>query len=119
MIAAAGVALIAFTLADNAQTKSSGPDVFICRLPFGFRGMCVPPIGVFIDERWAFDQTVLEHELAHWRQYQRSGSAISFGLRILGEYLTKGYGNSQLEVEARQESREIPDCINEYEACYR
>lgn len=119
MIAAAGIALIAFALADNAQVKKSDPDVFVCRLPFGFRGMCVPPIGVFIDERWAFDQTVLAHELAHWRQYQRCGSAVAFGLQILSEYLTKGYEGSSLEAQARNESKEIPECVSNYTSCYR
>lgn len=116
---AAGIALLALSFADLAQVRNASPDVFVCRLPFGFRGMCLPPFGILIDKDWAFDESVMAHELAHWRQYQQSGSALGFGARMVYEYMAAGYNASSYELEARHAGKEVPECLNDYTSCYR
>lgn len=61
----------------------------------------IPHIGIFIKEDYKEDETLLEHELIHWKQYKRMGSIV-FLLRYLFQFITIGYDTMPLELEARQ-----------------
>lgn len=72
-------------------------------LPFGLRGMTIPPLGIFIKNGYQNDNLLLEHETIHWKQYERYG-LLGFYAKYFGELLKNGYADNALEIEARVES---------------
>jgi len=78
------------------------PKIFyVNKLPGKFRGMTIPPIGIFILKKYEFDDKVLEHDLVHWKQYKRMGLFL-FYFRYLMQYILIGYDLMPMEMEARQ-----------------
>lgn len=69
--------------------------------PYGFRGITVPPLGIFIHAPERGNTELLEHELEHWRQAQRMG-LLSFYLTYAQQYHGTGYACAPMEIEARQ-----------------
>lgn len=70
-----------------------------------FRAMTIPPFGIFIKLEHRHDAKVLEHDLIHWRQYQRMGLFL-FYFRYLVQLLLIGYDTMPMEMEARQNDDE-------------
>ena len=67
---------------------------------FGYGGITLPPLGVYILAERLGEDRLRRHEMAHWAQYQRMG-AIRFYVTYLWFNLRYGYRNNPMEVEAR------------------
>ena len=62
-------------------------------------GMCMR-YGLYINETYANDKSLLAHELVHTQQYERLGGLLSFLYLYFKETLILGYSNAPLELEA-------------------
>ena len=67
---------------------------------FGFRGITLPPFGIYILAEHIDSERLRRHEMAHWAQYQRMG-AVMFYVRYVWLSLRHGYRNNPMEIEAR------------------
>lgn len=67
---------------------------------FGYGGITLPPLGIFILAERLQDERLICHELAHWRQYERMGT-VKFYVTYLWYTIRYGYRNNPMEVEAR------------------
>ena len=99
------------------QKGNDTPKVFYRkRLPGSFNGFTVPPFGIFIKEAERKNAALLEHELTHWRQFQREGFlpfVIGYGIAARRE----GYDRNPYEIEAR--AGESDFCKTNYTECVR
>lgn len=59
--------------------------------------------GIYLAPDLPDEESVLQHELIHTRQYQREGSIFAFLRRYLFQCLTQGYDHCDMEREARGE----------------
>lgn len=56
------------------ELRRREPDVhYVDHIPGNFNGICLPPIGIFINSEQQGNEELLKHETIHWRQYQRMG----------------------------------------------
>ena len=67
---------------------------------FGFGGITLPPLGIYILAERINEAPLIRHEQVHWAQYQRMG-AVRFYATYLWNNLRYGYRNNPMEVEAR------------------
>ena len=74
---------------------------YVDNLPGKFRGMCIPPFGIFILKKHRGNKKILQHDLVHWKQYKKLGF-LDFYLKYLIEYIFIGYEKMPMEMEARQ-----------------
>lgn len=84
-------------------------------LLFSFRGMTIPPFGIFILKKHKLNKRLVNHELTHWKQYRKLG-LILFCVRYFLQMLVFGYKNMPMEIEARHEER--PHFQKEYSMFY-
>ena len=68
---------------------------------FGFGGVTLPPLGIFILAERIHEDALVRHEQVHWAQYQRMG-LVRFYATYIYQVLRYGYHNAPMEVEARQ-----------------
>lgn len=66
-----------------------------------FRGMTIPPFGIFIKKEFEGDAKILEHDMVHWEQYKRMG-LFMFYFRYFIQLIIIGYDTMPMEMEARQ-----------------
>jgi len=66
----------------------------------GYRGITIPPVGIYILSDSMGDRRLIRHEEAHWAQYSRLGFWKFYGL-YSWYWLRYGYESNPLEVEAR------------------
>jgi hypothetical protein len=77
------------------------PKIYTVRwLPFGFRGMTVPPIGIFIRVGYLENETLIRHEMHHWQQYVALGAFV-FYAKYFFFLMVSGYWSHPMEREAR------------------
>jgi hypothetical protein len=69
---------------------------------WGFHGITLPPLGIYILAERLADDRLIRHEQVHWAQYQRMG-AVKFYATYLWQVLRYGYRNAPMEREARGE----------------
>jgi hypothetical protein len=69
---------------------------------WGFHGITLPPLGIYILAERLGDERLVRHEQTHWAQYRRMG-AVRFYLTYLWQVLRYGYRNAPMEREARGE----------------
>ena len=74
---------------------------YVDNLPGKFRGMCIPPIGIFILKKHRGNKKILEHDIIHWKQYKKLGF-FDFYLKYLIQYIFIGYDKMPMEMEARK-----------------
>lgn len=67
---------------------------------FGYGGITLPPLGIYILVEHLGSQRLIRHEQAHWRQWQRMGT-VRFYATYIWLWLRHGYRNNPLEIEAR------------------
>ena len=67
---------------------------------FGFGGVTLPPLGIYILAERLGNERLVRHEQAHWAQYERMGF-LGFYLTYLWYTIRHGYWNNPMEVEAR------------------
>jgi len=70
-----------------------------------YRAMIIPPFGIFIKRRYKNNQKTFNHEMIHWKQYQRMG-LIKFYSQYFKEFSIFGYDKMPMEMEARYEEDE-------------
>lgn len=78
---------------------------YVNKLPGKFRGMCIPPIGIFILNKHRGNKKILEHDIIHWKQFKRHGF-LEFYLKYFFEFIFIGYDKMPMEMEARQNETE-------------
>ncbi len=66
----------------------------------GFRGITLPPRGIYVLAEHIDSERLRRHEMAHWAQYQRMG-LFKFYVRYVWLSLRHGYRNNPMEIEAR------------------
>ena len=72
----------------------------------GFRGIALPPLGVYILEESLWDDRLVRHEMAHWAQYQRMGLVKFYALYIWYS-IRFGYRENPMEKEARDAETKV------------
>lgn len=108
---------IAFWLYCRKQRKNDNPRIFYRKRLFNnYNGYVVPPFGVFIKESEKDNAALLEHELVHWKQFQREG-LLPFLVNYSKEAANKGYDLNPYEIEAR--TVESDYCKENYTECIR
>lgn len=63
-----------------------------------FHAITLPPFGIFLAAS-AQNQSTIDHELVHWKQWQRMGT-IGFYITYIWGWLKYGYRNNPMEIEA-------------------
>ena len=66
----------------------------------GYAGICLPPVGIYILAEHMYSDRLIQHEQAHWRQWQRLGT-IRFYAAYLWGLVRYGYRDHPMEIEAR------------------
>ena len=77
--------------------------------------MTLPPFGILIKKEHRTNTALIDHELVHWKQFQRMG-LLPFISTYVREQL-KGYDQNALEIEARYAESEY--CKTNYTQCVR
>lgn len=113
---AIGAALLATYLILRKQRKSEPLITYTDSLPFNYNALTVPPIGIFIRQDQQANASLLEHEIVHWRQYQRMG-LIPYYFNYAGGMIQHGYDGHPMEQEAR--ANESSECQANYTQCVR
>ena len=67
---------------------------------FGYGGLCLPGIGIYILAERINEAPLIRHEQAHWEQYRRMG-AVKFYVTYIWYTIRHGYWNNPMEIEAR------------------
>lgn len=99
------------------QRKNDKPKIFYRKkLVNNYNGYITPPFGVFIKESEKDNQALIEHEMMHWKQFQREGF-LPFLLNYGKEAVAKGYDKNPYEIEAR--TQETGYCKENYTECIR
>lgn len=68
----------------------------------GFEGTALPPFGIYILPERLNNEGLVQHERAHWAQWQRMGT-LRYYLTYVFQVLRYGYRNAPMEREARGE----------------
>lgn len=68
---------------------------------FGYGGITLPLLGIFILAERINEERLIKHELAHWAQYERMGF-FRFTWAYLTGLIRHGYWNHPMEIEARK-----------------
>lgn len=67
---------------------------------FGYGGITLPPLGIFILAERINEAPLIRHEQVHWDQWQRMGT-LRFYATYLWQLWLHGYDNHPMEHEAR------------------
>lgn len=111
-----GLGLLVAHLILKEQRKKEPNIAYVNKLPFGYNAQTLPPFGILIKKEHARNANLLQHELIHWRQYQRQGLLLYY-LNYLANQLQHGYDNNPMEVEARVNESDY--CRTHYTECVR
>lgn len=111
------IPLVAFCAYCIVQRRNDTPRIFYrAKLINNYNGYIIPPFGVFIKSSEKENTALIEHEMMHWKQFQREGL-----LRFLFNYgkhaVKDGYDKNPYEVEAR--TVEDDYCKHNYTECIR
>lgn len=118
IILGSSIAVLFFIIYWNRQRKNNSPKVFYRKKPVGnYNGYIVPPFGIVIKETERDNKEFLEHEMTHWRQWQKGG--LTFLIDWIREQRTNGYELNKYEIEARKKSGETKYCQTNYTNCVR
>ncbi len=71
---------------------------------FGYGGICLPPVGIFILTERINEAPLIRHEQCHWQQAQRMG-IVRWYLTYAWYTIRHGYRNNPMEIEAREAER--------------
>lgn len=117
IIGVVAIALLAFTIYSLRQRGNDNPKIFYRKkLINNYNARTIPPFGIFIKESEKYNQALIEHELMHWKQFQRDG-LIPFLVNYSKEASQKGYDKNPYEIEAR--TQENSYCKENYTECVR
>ena len=111
-----GAGLLVTHLALRELRKKPPQIKVVDYIPGNFNGLALPPFAVYVTQANADNQELINHELIHWKQYQRMG-LIPFYANYLRDYIIHGYDLHPMEQEAR--SNENFYCRTNYTECIR
>ena len=74
---------------------------YVDKLPGNYRGMTIPPLGIFILKKHRGNKKILEHDLVHWMQYKKIG-LLDFYVKYFLQFIYFGYDKMPMEIEARK-----------------
>ena len=101
----------------NEYKRNRPPKIYYVKsLPKGYNAQTIPPFGIFIKEEYKNNMELLEHELVHWKQYQRM-NLLPFYFQYFKELREYGYDNAPMEIEARFIENDF--CKKNYTQCVR
>ena len=99
------------------QRQNDNPRIFYREnLANNNNARTVPPFGILVKESEKDNRALLEHEMVHWRQFQREG-LLRFVFGYAMESATNGYDRNKYEIEAR--ANEVEYCKTNYTECVR
>jgi len=112
-----GATLLLFTLYCNKQRANNNPKVYyVASIAGNMNARTIPPFGIYIKSSEAGNINLLQHELMHWKQFQREG-LLSFIINYTAAESRYGYDKNPYEVEARFIENEF--CKLNYTECVR
>lgn len=111
-----GSALLLLHLYLRQQRKKEPVVRYVDKVPLGFNALTLPPAGIFIENKHQGNEALLQHELIHWKQYQRMG-LLPYYMGYLQGMASHGYDLHPMELEARANESEF--CRTNYTACVR
>jgi len=88
----------------SGQVKKLPRIFYVSRLPGRYRGITLPPFGIFIEKAHKDNKKLHIHELCHWRQFQEAGLVKTY-IRYIWLWFKHGYRNHPLEIECREVAR--------------
>ena len=75
-------------------------------IPFNIPGSqmaaTIPPIGIFIEEKYKNDKSILSHEKIHWEHQYGNMGLFKFYKQYFYEYIKYGRKYGPMEIEARK-----------------
>lgn len=99
------------------QKNRKSPPVFYKKnILKNYNARTIPPFGVFISEKEKNNNELLQHELAHWKQYQEKG-LIGYYRDYSKQMKEYGYDKMPMEIEARYNESDY--CKENYTECVR
>lgn len=106
-----------FALYNFKQKKNNNPKIYFKKKMKGnYNGRTIPPFGIWIVESQKDNQELINHELIHWKQYQRLG-LFNYYKEFQDQLQKFGYDKAPLEIEAR--ANESDYCKLNYTECVR
>lgn len=106
-----------FLIWNEYSKRNNKPPIFNFKnLPFNYNGFILPPLGIFIKTSEKQNQNLIDHEMMHWKQYQREG-LLNFLSNYSKENKAKGYDLNKYEIEARFNENDF--CKVNYTECVR
>jgi len=110
---------LALFIAYSDRQRKSSPKVFVRKKLLGnYNARTIPPFGIYISQEQKDNKKILEHEMEHWKQYQKDG-LLGFILNYANEDIVNGYDGNRYEIEARANAGESIYCQNNYTECVR
>lgn len=116
LIAVAAVVVSAVIYNQVQKRRSKPPVYYVKSLANNYNARTIPPFGIFIKESEKSNEALLNHELVHWKQYQRMG-LIGYYRTYLSQIKQYGYDAMPMEKEAR--ANESTHCQYNYTDCVR
>lgn len=103
------IAVFLFLVSADLLYRNSEPGVYEAPGVFcetRFRGITLPPVGIFLCPDFFNDPELRAHEMVHWDQYKDSG-AFGFYLRYIWGMFEAGfdYDLHHMEIEAENRVR--------------
>ncbi len=108
------IGLIALWLR-NEEARKGVPKIYYRTKPVSsYNAQTLPPFGIFINADQAKNKALLQHELIHWKQYQKMG-LLRYYTQYIREFNKHGYDRMPMETAAR--INETPLCKKNYTQC--
>lgn len=98
------------------RKRNEIPIYFKKSLAKNYNARTIPPFGIYVKESERNNNSLIEHEKIHWKQYQECG-LLKFYLQYAGELKKYGYDKMPMEIEARENEGEY--CKENYTDCVR
>lgn len=111
-----GLGVLAVHIVLSELRKKEPAIYYLEKLPGNYNGMTIPPVGIIIKADQAGNTELLDHEIVHWRQFQRMG-LFPYYFNYMKGYLQQGYDKHPMEREAR--ISESSYCRENYTECVR
>ncbi len=100
----------------NQSARNSKPKIYLRKNLNGYNARTLPPFGIYILEKEKNNKALLNHELIHWKQYQKLG-LIKYYSQYYSQYKKYGYDKMPMEIEARTSENNY--CKTSYTHCVR
>lgn len=111
------ISVVSFIIYNAAQRRRKLAPIFIRKsLAKNYNARTIPPFGIYIKESEKDNAALLEHEMVHWRQYQKMG-LFNFYSTYWRQLKEHGYDQMPMEQDARGNEDEY--CRENYTQCVR